>query len=418
MTSAAIHRWNKRKLFVIYKISPFILIYFFLNNFALPQGLLYTTLFAPIFYVWLLTKREHNVLLKYLAISIPFVVAQFCNVKNLNLYFYFRSFILFMLIYITIYAASVALKHICNPKKIFEKIIVYNFFLACGSLLLLGTSYQYLTWQRIHITAGSGVIPRLKLLCYEPSAYSRIIVPFAVFAFNCYVFDKGIKRFFIVLLVVFPLGLSFSMGVISALIMAIGVVCLLKSKQFFGRPIVLFSAIVIAGAGLVILQTDNLISLRIHNIITGSDTSGNARIWQSFNVASEIAKSTSLWWGAGFGQSKLLAAKFFDVYWPGLNVIRITNVVASTFAEFGIMGLLLRFGLEFYLFFKTRVYASNFRLILYLFAFIYQFTGSYLTDLAAYIIWVFAFIPVFMEWEKQISPITFRCRRQGRIISR
>ena len=74
--------------------------------------------------------------------------------------------------------------------------------------------------------------------------------------------------------------------------------------------------------------------------------------------------------GSGFGQAKELAVEFFDEFWFGLDVDRLTNVVAATFAEFGVLGIVLRFALELFLFFRTRVFRSHFRMTLFWFAFV------------------------------------------------
>ncbi|MGZ5135232.1 MAG: hypothetical protein ACXWCG_08785, partial [Flavitalea sp.] len=52
-------------------------------------------------------------------------------------------------------------------------------------------------------------------------------------------------------------------------------------------------------------------------------------------------------------------------------------------------------------FFKTKVWSNYYRLSLFLFIFIYQFTGSYLTNIAEYVIWILAFHPgLFTEFDR------------------
>jgi hypothetical protein len=127
-------------------------------------------------------------------------------------------------------------------------------------------------------------------------------------------------------------------------------------------------------------------------VVTGDDSSTKSRTIFSFFLAGLIAASKSIWWGAGLGQAKL-----FDASDLGIGFISgvIPNAVAGTFAEFGLIGVLVRFAAEFYLFFKTRVYRNSFRLAMFVVAFIMQLTGSYVTDVQEYVIWCFAFYPFF-----------------------
>jgi hypothetical protein len=90
----------------------------------------------------------------------------------------------------------------------------------------------------------------------------------------------------------------------------------------------------------------------------------------------------------------------FYSYTTEVEIVRLSSTVAETFATFGLTGLFLRFGAEIYLFFKTRVYTNYYRLALFIFIFIYQFTGSYLMNIAEYVVWVLAFSTVLPEFNK------------------
>jgi hypothetical protein len=116
----------------------------------------------------------------------------------------------------------------------------------------------------------------------------------------------------------------------------------------------------------------------------------------SFIVAYSVALPKSLLWGAGLGQAKLA-----DVSDLGLafTVGVIPNAVAGTFAELGIFGVLIKFVVECYLFFRSRVYANSFRLAMFVVAFIAQLTGSYLMNVQEYVMWFLAFGPFFPEMD-------------------
>ena len=77
----------------------------------------------------------------------------------------------------------------------------------------------------------------------------------------------------------------------------------------------------------------------------------------------------------------------------------IPNAAAETLAIFGWTGLVLRILVEIFLFFYTRVWTNYYRLLLFLFVFIYQFTGSFITNIAEYVIWILAFTNVFHQFD-------------------
>ena len=64
-------------------------------------------------------------------------------------------------------------------------------------------------------------------------------------------------------------------------------------------------------------------------------------------------------------------------------------------------GLIIRFSLEWYFFFRTKTYSNYYRLGLFIFIFIYQFTGSYFFNVAEYTIWTLAFSQVFEEFDRK-----------------
>ena len=104
----------------------------------------------------------------------------------------------------------------------------------------------------------------------------------------------------------------------------------------------------------------------------------------------------SLYWGVGPGQLKLIGRDYIIQYYNYSSIpgtIRIPNAVAETLNIFGLAGLVIRFLAIGYLFFKTKVWDNYYRLLLFLFIFIYQFTGSFLFNIAEYILWILAFSP-------------------------
>ena len=394
---------NRPGFFSINKFLPFLLIYFFVNNVGLPHGLQYTTVLAPLFYVWLFLKREKFIVTRYVFVFFPFVIVQI--IDGVNMYYYVRSYILLLLIYIVVYACATMLRRMHAPGRIFDMIIMVNFILACLALLVLNTSHSDPIWATDVITSGSEAISRLRLLTYEPSYYATLMVPFFVFALARVIRAPKKKNILRFILIAAPMLMAFSLGVIASLVIAIYVASLWTVKEFIRKKIIMLSIGIIIGIGFLFVQNSghDILTLRVHNVLSGEDSSGNTRIYEADALAYELAKSTSIWWGAGFGQAKLMLESYITYSDRFIHQFRLTNVVASTFATFGIVGLLARFSLEVYLFFRIRVYASYFRLMLFLFMFVYQFTGSYLTNIAEYVVWVLAFTPLFPELEDKSS---------------
>ena len=94
--------------------------------------------------------------------------------------------------------------------------------------------------------------------------------------------------------------------------------------------------------------------------------------------------------------------EFYD-YNFSISEVAIPCAVAETFAVFGFMGVCykIRIG-DVFLFFRTKVYTNYYRLAIFIFIFIYQFTGSYIMNIAEYAIWIMAFHPgLFDEFSKK-----------------
>ena len=94
---------------------------------------------------------------------------------------------------------------------------------------------------------------------------------------------------------------------------------------------------------------------------------------------------------------------FFDFYQitiTGPYVARIPNSAAETLAVYGVLGFAARIAVQGWLFLRFKVYRNLFSMGLFLFIFIYQFTGSYITSPLEYVIWMLAVLPLFPEFHK------------------
>jgi hypothetical protein len=156
-----------------------------------------------------------------------------------------------------------------------------------------------------------------------------------------------------------------------------------KRKQLF---IFIIAALPLLVGLCYYLFPANPLFVRIHDVIKGYDASGKAKTVGAFTAAYELIQNKNFWFGIGLGQ---------------LNMADLPNAAAQTIAAFGYFGLILRLGIELVLFIKTKVYTNPYRVWLFLFVFLYQFTGSGLTNTVEYIIWALAFAPILSDLDSR-----------------
>jgi len=205
-----------------------------------------------------------------------------------------------------------------------------------------------------------------------------------------------------------PYLLSFSIGVISAVFIAIIITYMLYFKRLTSKKRVLniisFCAVAFFFllAILIIFFPDNPFFVRIDNIFSGTDSSGRGRTFEAFILADKMLAEKSYMWGIGLGQVKIVGTEIIRDYYlypVDYTVFAIPNAAAETLAIFGWLGLSLRIVIEIFLFFHTKVWKNYYRLLLFLFVFLYQFTGSFITNIAEYVIWILAFTNVFPQFD-------------------
>jgi hypothetical protein len=393
---------------VINRYIPFACIYFFCNSLFLPEGLLYTTFLTPLFFYHIVKERKANYLLAFITVVTLFFLVHLN--QGINEVFYMRSFILF----ITVGIFCLWFIGFCAKVRSLEKIFIYILYI--NTLLipvaLLALKFDILKeyfWYLVPISPGIPMIPRLKMFTYEASYYSLLLVPVAFYAiWNYLSFRKRINTIHVVLVLVL-LGLSFSLGVIAGIVMSFllcilfNIGSLLANKRVITIAVLSFLVLVATVIILFNFFPDNPLVVRIKNIPSGRDTSARGRTYEAFDLAYRIAKQKSLWFGVGLGQIKEIGRTIIIQYYYYTampETVRIPNAIAETFAIYGITGITIKFILIFFFFFKTRVYDNYYRMSLFLFIFIYQFTGSFLFNVAEYVIWILAFSPVLPQFNK------------------
>ena len=390
------------------KYMPIAVLYFFFNSLWLPEGLLYTTLLTPFLIVWLYNKSLLQPLGIFLIVTLLFAFIHI--IVGIDLLYYLRSYLLFTSVFIFVLAFYHFTRVCLTLGEIFKKILILNFFLlipACIAFFIPGI--RSIFWMTTDVSSGLTDFSRLKMFTYEASYYSLLLVPIAFYFLLKMILLYIPNKALVLLMVVLPLALSFAFGTLLGIPISLMILFMSDIRLLYLKPqtknVLIISSIslVVLAFIFVRLYPDNPLFLRISNIIQGRDSSFKGRVFESIYLAYEVLKEKSVLFGAGLGQYKLLAIDLMTTFYSYTNevdIVRLSSTVSETFATFGVVGLFLRFGAQIYLFFKTRVYTNYYRLALFIFIFIYQFTGSYLMNIAEYVVWVLAFSNVFPEFNK------------------
>jgi hypothetical protein len=389
-------RFDRSSVFdiTIHRYLPAAACYFFLNHAGLPNGLFYTTILSPFFFIWLYLKGHRWLTTRFLLALLPFVLAQMA--LGISAPFYFvQSTLLLWTVFVTVYALFWALKNSSGIERLFDQLIFLNLCVAMFALAALFTPLKLTLWKdESGVLSGTSHLLRLSLLTTEPSVYAELMLPLMIFAAIRLLRDPTARNLLYLIMIGVPLLLSQSFGGLSIGLAGIGIAIITSYRRLLTQPRNLMISACLVIAVCALLLTHNPLSERVVQVATGGDSSTKSRTIFSFIVAFAVASSKSLLWGVGLGQSKLV-----DVSNLGLpfTVGVIPNAVAGTFAEFGIIGVAVRFFVEFYLFFRTKVYRNSFRLAMFVAAFIAQTTGSHMMDVQQYLMWCFAFFPFFPD---------------------
>ncbi len=385
-------------------------VYFFFNSFMLPDGLLYTILLSPVFLYWLIIKKAPVVrcISIFLFCWVPMLVIHYSYGISLGAYLKSSALYFTVLLFgMTIYTYFKLYSFTYEP--IMERVLKINFLFVIVSVCLLLAGKSEVVWSVTDISEGVSEFPRLRMLTYEPSYYSLLLIPSFLFYFQ-YIFYRTVtrKQWVLFFSVVVSLGLSLSYGAIFISLLTLGFFVL---YNFFSRLrrrqnkrfLVFLSVMLAIGVGLILtLFANSGFVLRILNILEGNDSSINNRSSQAYFLAMSIADLKSIFFGVGPGQLKILGQDLISLVYAFSDddsgqMARIPSSMADVLATFGGVGFSVKLLAELILFRKTRVKRSSFRLCLFIFMFIYQFVGSFSTNIAEVFFWVLAFSPVFPD---------------------
>jgi hypothetical protein len=387
------------------------LVYFFVNSAGLPWGLLYTTLLTPLFYYWVIKTRQTEIMIPFLAAILPFFILQV--MAGVTMGNYIASLVNIAAVYVFAQAVYTFVLVCEDKEKLFRRVLYLNFILCLVAIPFYFTPWYDIFWISQDFTQGVSHFLRLKMFTYEASYYAVIFSPVFFFYFWQYMLRQNrIKGWKLLFLLGVPYIISLSLGVIMGLLLALCGTLLLYSSRLFRSPRVAYfvsSTILLAFAGIVVIMVffpDNALVVRLGNIWGGKDMSSRGRTTDAFYLSERILELKNPWVGIGPGQLKPLGGQIIRTYYNYTEAdvnIAIPNAVAETLMVFGWIGLVLRFAVELGLFFYTKPWKNYYRLTLFLFIFIYQFTGSYITSTVEYVIWILAFTNAFPQFDVPLA---------------
>ncbi len=402
---------QKRRSREFYLFFIILLVYVFFNSFLLPVGLLYTMLLSPVMFIFLLNsgdKEFFKYLSGFLIISITFFLFHLFQKINISYYITSISIYLCCLLFYCFFRRLISIYWL-RFEALVKQVAKINIVLVVIAFFALVTGIgSDIFWFRNEITQLIG-FKRLRLLTYESSYYGTLLVPFFFFYFQYFYFKSLTReRTFLFATLIISILLSLSYGTIGGIGASVAIVMLInllarKRKKYNNRIVI--TAIVV-GCAIIILSIfvfyDSGVMARITNILEGKDTSVNGRAFDSYTIALNVLlKEDSMLFGIGPGQFKVLGAnevnRFYEYFlsdtFDASRTVRLPCANAETLVTYGVLGLAIRLFLEIYLFVKTDVFSSSYRLHLFVFMFLTQFAGSNLANLPEYFIWAICFTP-------------------------
>jgi hypothetical protein len=374
------------------------MVYTFFNSALLPEGLYYTTLLTPFFFIHLIRQQYLRYYFYFFLISLLFACVQWPTVEYPK--DYIVSFLLLQTLVLFVLNTYLFFKTADATGKVFKSLATVNIVLIAIALITLFIPViRPVLWYLLPISPDIPIVPRLKLFTSEASYYSLVMFPIAgYYALKKLLLKSEYNILFLSLC--FSLLLSFSLGVLITFFIGVILLLLFNIDTLKRKVNLTFLMITCLGilAGMLLLfffYRHNPLFGRLQNIYTGKDTSARGRITDSFYIAWNVTKTKSLWFGAGLGQFKYIGKEFSNYFYSysKVPITRVYNSVADTFCMYGALGVILRFYVIVHLFIKTKVWENYYRQLLFIFIFIYQFTGSYLFNPAEYVIWILAFSP-------------------------
>lgn len=358
-----------------------IYVFAIVNPLFLPFGLFYSHLYS-IFAFAFIVKWNRNALhflliLVILASIYSLFVIPF---RQVHLIDYFAGLvILFAGLTFSIYVYLYIAFRIGRFHRLMKNLIVLKFAFALIAVLLLLLGLGGELWA----THGRYETPRLQMFFYEPSIYALIGAPLVIYAATEFLNRQSWNELLLLILAFVPVALSTSLGVLGSIVLAI----------LLGNFWLIFKSLRRAKSWLLglllaffVLAFANTLIDRSLAVFDGDDLSGTFRVVYSMQAAIDAIKQEGVWLGVGPGQLKYVIADFTFQFQGVGGVDRLANSIASTIATVGVLGLSLKLLIIIGLFFRTHANKFAFSRALFIFVFIYQFTGGYFNNLNEYVL--------------------------------
>lgn len=380
-------------------------IFFFgINILGLPSPLLYTN-FISIFFIKKLLKTKYFIFSCSFVFTllIYFAIHFYYGVETTS---YLKSLVIYILVFINVLLAHNYIKYLGNRiNLLFDFVVKANFIFFLTSTLLLFLNFSKLTWRYYSysdLSNQSTGIPRFRGFLYEPSYYALMFSPLLLYYLYRFIFiEKSYSTFRNLLFVAIPIVFTWSFGVILGVLLAIIIFVIYYSLKRLKINIYFLLVFSLLPVGVILLFVFNTeISHRIVMNFRGDDLSTKGRTSNAFEIANYLIQGKSPLFGIGLGQIKVFGQEYIQNYYGYQKWYRVSipNAFAETLAIFGYTGAVIRLFTQLFLFFYKKCYNNMFSLTLFVFIFIYQFTGSFITSTLEYIIWLIAFMNLFPEF--------------------
>ena len=383
---------------------------FFFNHAVLPFGLELHLLLAPFFLFYVHQGGySRKFIIPAVVISLYALIHSIIGVEE-------GAFIISSVIQLSLLVSVVAFLYYYENEPsmphVFKRLAVINTLLTLVAVAtVFSESLKPIFWYLVPFTYGEEPIPRLKLFNLEASHYSFALIPLFFFFFFQAVreFRIGTVNFFLLASLCASLILSFSLGVLAVIVMSLSIVTIVYFRSFLSFSntrksfFVLAALVGVSMLFLLLFYPENPLFSRVNNLFIGQDTSGRGRPYEAFDVARMVLDVNNSVFGIGLGQFKILGRSAWIYYYQIIDVpevVRLPNCMAETMVTYGYFGEFLKLGLQIFLFIKLKVYSNVFRLSVFIAVFIYQFTGSYLSNLMEYVVWIIALVPKFTMFDK------------------
>lgn len=378
------------KIFVLIAI-----IYFFFNSFGLPLGLTYLMILSPLFF--LKTVQRY---IKFYLLFIVFVLF-YLGVHSIlgidNLFEYFKSLTLHFIVAVLGVSFYDQLKR--KPFQVayaIEVLALLNIIAVFFAFIVMKIPGIGTKIWRVSAFEGSR---QLRMLVYEPSFYALLLIPIFFYFYNLLLQRKSWTNIIVFSMIIISFLLSRSLGVIAAIVISIGIYywdfsVLKKKKNLY----VAFAFFGIGSFVVIILFAffpEYVLVKRTLSFLRGEDISGVARVLDPWTLGYQILQQKNEFFGIGWGHIKILGHEIISKqynYGKSLNIrVTIPNATAEIFILLGYLGLFVKMFIEICLYRIMKVKYSRFRSLIFWFIFVYQFTGSFSSNLAEYILWIIAF---------------------------